>query len=220
MSGYRQLYGFTLIEMLIAMTLLSMMVVLLFSSLKVAAESWNAGEAKIVEVNRKAVVYQFFKRQLAMIRPVTAANPAQQNDGAIPGQAFQGQRQAISFVASLPASATRKGLHVFEIAASPNNPATLMVTLAPYIQTEAVTPEKVVLLEHIQAFEFSYFGGKGDGGAAVWESEWIGLGVLPQLIKVSIRLDDGSFWPDMVFPLRINAQAPMATNNPGAVPLN
>ena len=217
MGAYRSQIGFTLIEMLIAMTLLSMMVVLLFSSLKVAAESWNAGEAKIVEVNRKAVVYQFLKRQITTIRPVTAGVAQQANDGAMPAPAFLGQRQALHFVGSLPASALRKGLHIFDIALSPTNPTTLMVALAPYSQTEdAPPPEKVVLLEHVKAFEFSYFGGKGDGGAPVWESEWVGLGVLPQLIKVSIRLEDDSLWPDMVFPLRINALPAQALNNTGA----
>ncbi len=44
-------YGFTLLEVLIAMSLLSIMVVLLFSSLKVGAESWDKGESKIAEVN-------------------------------------------------------------------------------------------------------------------------------------------------------------------------
>ena len=62
--------GFTLIEVLIAMTLLGVMVVLLFSSLRIAAESWEAGETKTAQVNQKAVVYQFFKRHLSSIRPL------------------------------------------------------------------------------------------------------------------------------------------------------
>jgi len=54
------LRGFTLIEVLIAMTLLSIMVVLLFSSLKICADSWEKGESKITDVNEVAVVYNFF----------------------------------------------------------------------------------------------------------------------------------------------------------------
>ena len=38
----KRLNGFTLIEVLIAMTLLSIMVVLLFASLRICAESWEA----------------------------------------------------------------------------------------------------------------------------------------------------------------------------------
>ncbi|HEY8220174.1 MAG TPA: prepilin-type N-terminal cleavage/methylation domain-containing protein, partial [Methylobacter sp.] len=57
--------GFTLIEVLIAMTLLSLMVVLLFSSLRICAQSWEQGENKIAEVNEVAVVYNFFQKHLA-----------------------------------------------------------------------------------------------------------------------------------------------------------
>ncbi len=57
----RTLRGFTLIEVLIAMTLLSIMVVLLFSSLRICAQSWEQGENKITEVNEVAVVYNFFQ---------------------------------------------------------------------------------------------------------------------------------------------------------------
>lgn len=51
--------GFTLIEVLIGMTLLSLMVVLLFSSLAIGAKSWEQGEKKIANVNEIAVVQHF-----------------------------------------------------------------------------------------------------------------------------------------------------------------
>ena len=53
--------GFTLIEVLIALTLLSIMIVLLFTSLKICADSWEKGENKINNVNQIAVVYNFFQ---------------------------------------------------------------------------------------------------------------------------------------------------------------
>lgn len=202
--------GFTLIEVLIAMTLLSIMVVLLFSSLKIAAESWNAGEGKIVEVNRKAVVYQFFKRHLTTIRPVMAQSAAlgsATEDGGAVEPAFQGQNQTMRFVAALPASAARKGLQVFNIEADRNEPSTMMVGLTPYQQTEPGEPERVVLLQHVKAFAFFYFGKKDESGQAAWHNDWVGVDHLPQLIKVDISLDDDSYWPDMVFPLKISGLA-------------
>ena len=222
MAGCRSSRGFTLIEMLIAMTLLGIMVVLLFSSLKIAAESWNAGEAKIVEVNKKAVVYQFFKRHLTTIRPLFDPVLSQGGDvDQLPQPAFQGQSQRLRFVAALPVSAARKGLQVFEIAADSREPSTLLVALSPYQQTEPSQPEQVVLLEHIKAFSFSYFGKKEEGGASAWLDEWTGADRLPQLIKVSILLEDGSYWPDMVIPVKINAQVtinPSANNSQPAIP--
>lgn len=222
MKAMKRSKGFTLIEMLIAMTLLGIMVVLLFSSLNIAAESWNAGEGKIVEVNKKAVVYQFFKRHLTTVRPVLA-EPEQDGvvdanaDASIIGQVFRGQAQTMRFVAGLPAASTRKGLQLFEIAADSAEPSTIMVRLSPYQQTEPGDPEPAVLIEHVKAFGFSYFGKKEESSEAVWQDEWAGADHLPMLIKVRIELEDGSYWPDMVFPLKITGQVVTEGIAPDAV---
>ena len=206
--------GFTLIEVLIAMTLLSVMVVLLFSSLRTAAESWNAGESKIAEVNTKAVVYQFFKRHLTTIRPMPMLSneqktfPKAQQDDLQNQQAFQGFRQSLNFVAALPAASARKGLQVFNIASDSANRSTLLVTLTPYRQTDidvnAEPDRPEVLLEDIADFKFSYFGKTEDMADQKWHDEWKMADRLPRLIKVTIQLADGSDWPEMVFPLKIN----------------
>ncbi|MGY6276868.1 prepilin-type N-terminal cleavage/methylation domain-containing protein [Methylomonas sp. MgM2] len=199
--------GFTLIEVMIAMTLLSVMVVLLFSSLKTAAESWNAGERKVAEVNNKAVVYQFFKRHLTTIRPLPMLNN-EQNFLAENQQAFQGLPQSLIFVAALPAASARKGLQVFNIALDPADHSVLMVTLTPYRQIEGdtefepVKPE--VLLENVADLRFAYFGKTEDIDVLQWRDEWRVADRLPSLIKVSIQLADGSYWPEMVFALKIN----------------
>ncbi|MDD4913407.1 MAG: prepilin-type N-terminal cleavage/methylation domain-containing protein [Methylococcales bacterium] len=207
--GRRRIKGFTLIEMLIAMTLLGILVVLLFSVLRIAAESWNAGESRTVEVNRKAVVYQFFKRHLATIRPVTLAK-SDPNNGEEPQQAFQGYPQRMAFVASLPASSARKGWQIFEIGPDPNLPSRIMVGLSPYQPTANYQADKVVLLDHVKTFSFAYFGSADNAtaGDSLWQEQWTGMTQLPQLIKVSIQLEDGGFWPDMLFPVRINGKTP------------
>lgn len=205
MTAYRR-HGFTLIEVLIAITLLSIMMVLLFSSLKIAAESWNVGETKIAEVNTKAVVYQFFKRHLTTIRPLPMLDE-QQNDQPENQQAFQGLPQSMRFVAGLPTASARKGLQLFTIALDPTHTSTLLVSLTPYRETdpdtvsEPVKPE--ILLDHIATLKFAYFGKTEDVDELQWRDEWRIADRLPSLIKVSIQLEDGSYWPDMVFPLKI-----------------
>lgn len=208
MADNRRINGFTLIEMLIAMTLMGIMVVLLFSSLRIAALTWNAGEDKIIQVNKKAVVYQFFKRHLTTIHPVLMPSTLTNNgeDGALPQLAFQGMPKSLLFVAKLPASAVRKGLQVFDISADTNNASRLMVGLTPYLQAQPGQPEKVVLLEDVRAFAFAYFGKKDDANGLGWYDDWTQIDHLPQLIRVRIQLDDGSFWPDMLFPVKITGQ--------------
>lgn len=209
--------GFTLIEMLIAISLLGIMVVLLFASLRIAAESWNSGEAKISEVNKKAVVYQFFKRHLSNVKPLPAIqdNPTQQSqeqDAQEPPKlAFQGLPQSIRFVSALPAASARKGLQIFQVELDPRQPSILKVTLSPYRQTEnnSADPEPVVLLERIKNFKISYLGSATDAndGTGSWLDNWQDAAQLPKLVKVGIALEDGSFWPDMIFPLKISGQA-------------
>lgn len=199
--------GFTLIEVLIAMTLLGVMVVLLFSSLRIAAESWNAGESKVEEVNQKAVVYQFFKHHLTAIRPLPMLAD-QQGPVSESQQAFQGHVQSLRFVTALPAASARKGLQLFTIALDPTDNSRLMVSLIPYRETEAdagLPPDRPeMLLENIAELKFAYFGKTEDVAELKWYDEWTLADRLPSLIKVSIQLADGSYWPDMVFSPKIS----------------
>jgi general secretion pathway protein J len=201
--------GFTLIEVLIAMTLLGVMVVLLFSSLRIAAESWNAGENKMVQVNQKAVVYQFFKRHLTTIRPLPILNIDPNNPEEL--QVFRGYPQTLRFAAALPASSARKGLQIFTISPNPENASVLMVSLVPYRLTEAdqnQPPDRPeVLLEDVAKIQFAYFGKTEDVAESQWREEWTLADRLPSLIKVSIALKDGSYWPDMIFPTKITQSA-------------
>jgi general secretion pathway protein J len=210
---YRRQNGFTLIEVLIAMTLLGIMVVLLFSTLRIAAESWNAGESKTVEVNKKAVVYQFFKRHLTTARPVNM--PITNPDETQPSLAFQGSMQHLVFVASLPSGSARKGWQIFEIGVDPNQQSTIMVALTPYQPTANPQLDKVPLVTHVKNYAFSYFGViDATSGSGIWVDQWAGMDHLPVLIKVRIMLDDNSYWPDMVFPVRINTQSSGAASPP------
>lgn len=204
--------GFTLIEILIAMSLLSVMVILLFGSLRMAAQSWEVGEAKIMDVNQKAVVFQFFKRHLNTIRPVDMLLDLENPDAMTQQQqVFKGHPQALRFAASLTASSTRKGLQIFEIGLDPQQSSTLLVSLTPYQQIKPDPVEPVVLLKNIERFNLQYFGKTEAVAEPVWQDEWLLFDRLPNLIKVSILLKDHSYWPDMIFALKINHVATAET---------
>ncbi|MGD0961808.1 MAG: prepilin-type N-terminal cleavage/methylation domain-containing protein [Methylomonas sp.] len=206
LTGNQRWKGFTLIEMLIALTLLSIMVILLFSSLKIAADSWNSGAEKVMEANKKAVVYQFLRQHLTSIRPLmTQLSQQSIQNGESPQPIFLGQPQSIRFAGVLPQSSGRKGLQIFEIAASPDDPSKVMVTLYPYQSSQYPTVDKEVLLDHVQVIAFAYYGRTNANNGAGWTTNWVNNERPPDLIKVTILLDDYSYWPDMLFPVKINA---------------
>ena len=55
--------GFTLIEVLIALSLLSVMMLMLFAGLRIGAKSWDKGENKLVQVTEMTSVHNFFHNQ-------------------------------------------------------------------------------------------------------------------------------------------------------------
>jgi general secretion pathway protein J len=200
--------GFTLLEVMIAMTLLSIMVVLLFSSLRVGAESWNKGESKIAEVNEKAVVYQFFKRHLPATRPLWDDFS---DDERI--FSFQGEQDKLQFVSVFPASASRIGIQLFEVGLDRAGKGRITVSLKPFYPTvtdEEWEQEEEVLLENVKKFELEYFDKETPGSDGEWVDSWQEKGRLPALIKIKIVLKDHGYWPEMVFDLKLATPDPFA----------
>lgn len=201
--------GFTLIEVLIAFTLLSVLLVLLFGMLGVSAKSWNQGEAKLVELNRKSVAYQFFRSYLSNIRAIHyQPNQADDNSTENSRLAFIGYSQSLSFVAPMPRAAIGSQLQIVTIQPDKRKPTDITVTLADFFagKKSSVT-DSAVLLQEVKKITFSYYGEKSKDEEPAWYEDWNSSNKLPSLIEISIELTDGSPWPAMVFPVRIDGQA-------------
>ena len=214
------LRGFTLIEVLIAMTLLSIMVVLLFSSLKICADSWEKGENKITDVNEIAVVYNFFQRHLSVALPLWNNFSEEKKTFS-----FQGNAHSLKFISAFPASADRSGLQLFSLdLQEEDNDQIIKVTLTPFFpaaEGEEWHNEEVTLIKHVNGFTMAYFGSDDGVSEGSWQEEWLDKEVLPRLVKINIELENGIFWPEMVIDLKVTGAANNAdlnidsTSNPG-----
>ncbi len=222
----QKISGFTLIEVLIVMTLLGIMMVLLFSSLKICADSWHKGENKIAQVNEVAVVYNFFQQHLAVAKPLL--NDLKKSDLQAT-LAFQGKNQSLQFVSSFPASVGRLGLQLFTVKMDKeDDKQVLKVTITPFFPMENAdteqSREEVVLLKGVSDFSIAYFGTE-DGmennmSNAAWHDEWLDKTIQPSLIKITIKQDDETFWPEMLIALKINGlHAPQNQTINNAVPV-
>lgn len=208
--------GFTLIEVLIGMTLLSLMVVLLFSSLTIGAKSWEQGEKKIAEVNEIAVIEQFFNHYLAHAIPQW--NDFNPDDERI--FSFQGTKQSLQFVSAFPASAERAGLQLFKLELKEKNKKHFInVELTPFFpvtENESFFEDDISLIENVAAFELSYFGVNDETGELSWQSEWLNKEQQPQLVKIFLELDDERYIPEIV--VRLNVDAPYSNADLDSVP--
>lgn len=61
--------GFTLLELLISVTLLAMMATLITSGLKVASSNWDRAHARIEAAQEVRLIEQFIFRELSEARP-------------------------------------------------------------------------------------------------------------------------------------------------------
>ncbi|MFZ2450708.1 MAG: prepilin-type N-terminal cleavage/methylation domain-containing protein [Methylovulum miyakonense] len=203
MKRIKTALGFTLMEVLIAMTLLSIMVVLLFASLKICAQSWEKGESKMADVNEVAVVYHFFQQHLAAAKPLW-------DDFSVKEQktlAFQGDAQSLQFVGDFPASVGKAGAQLFALHLQEQEDGNVInVSLTPFLPSpegQELPKEEIVLVKHVRKVSLAYFGMDENTGESSWQAEWLQRESQPQLVKISIELENAIYWPDMVVELKV-----------------
>jgi general secretion pathway protein J len=194
--------GFTLIEVLLAMTLLSVMMTLLFVSLKICAESWEKGEKKIFEVSETAGVVNFFQRHLVMAKPLW--NDFTEEERLF---SFQGDSQSLQFVSSFPASAGRAGLQLFTVRlVNENRQKMIKVTITPFYpvtEGDEWLTEEETLIKGVTGFSVAYFGPEAGENESRWLDQWQERDRLPKLVRIKIDLENGIFWPQMNFELKL-----------------
>ena len=211
--------GFTLIEVLIGLTLLSIMVVLLFTSLKICADSWERGEEKIASVNDMAVVYHFFQEYLSVTKPILI-----ESEDASKSISFQGNIDSLQFVSKFPESVNRQGLQIFKvILVKEGILSNINVSVTPYYsgafdEDEESLFDEVSLIKNVSEFKLSYFGSENDSNDGVWFDEWMNKNTLPKLVKINIVLESGNYWPEMIIPLKITAPNQSSNEKRGIIP--
>ncbi|NOQ12859.1 MAG: prepilin-type N-terminal cleavage/methylation domain-containing protein [Methyloprofundus sp.] len=205
--------GFTLLEVLLGMSIMSIMMLLLFASLRICVQNWNAGEKKIAQVSQAAIVQGFLQNKLQAALPLDADFFEEEQFS------FQGDKEKMQFVAAMPASASRLGLQLFNISMKKSvgeDGHELLVDIQPFFpqgdDAEQWKEEQVVILKKIDTLRFAYFGpdsddtkiGDSDEDSA-WQNEWLERKALPRLVRIDVELINGEVWPQLVIALKINS---------------
>jgi general secretion pathway protein J len=190
--------GFTLLEILIAMTLLGVMMVLIFGTLRVSVRSWESGEKQAAQVSQLLVLHNFLRSHLTRMKPW---EDDFSEDG--PVFSFQGAVESVQFVSTLPLhNRGSGGWHKFNIQLTKNRDQTdLIVKLEPFFPAldEAHQPiDDVVLIENVEAIRFSYFGSDEPDEEAQWFDEWQEKSYFPKMIRIDVKVRGEKIWPPLV----------------------
>ena len=205
--------GFTLVELLVALTLFAIMSALLFGGLRFGLRAWEVGGERIDRLATIEPVQNLLRRQLSqVILPYSPANVRSQ----APTSAFIGTSDAVRFIAPLPANTGNSGLYVFSLSAERGSaPRKLQLSWRIFrpdtLHSESFEPEdESTLLDDVDAVKFSYFGSYDPAQAPQWYESWNSEFGLPQLIRIRISFppDDLRRWPDLLVAPMLSPRGP------------
>ncbi len=189
--------GFTLLELLVAITLMGLVLVVLYSGLRLGLNSWDSGERRAEATNRLRSVQEFLRRQLAQSMTVYETNRDRRERFVI----FAGRSEGIEFVAPMPARLGQGGLYRMRIGMVDSQ---LQLRWRPYLPGDPAAGEEreTVLLDGVSAVEWAYFGPErnNDQESPRWRADWASTERRPLLVRLNLTLR-GESWPDLVVAL-------------------
>lgn len=207
--------GFTLLEILLSVALLSLVITLAYGSLRVAIQASRSGEALIERTEEMRTTQGFLRRQFSQMMPV--AYERLDDSGA--EKRFEGDAEVVRFVAPMPGYLSRGGAHVQELALVRGRRGLQLefrhAQLNGFDPAEGFddSREPVVLIDGIREGRFLFRRIEDDGELGDWGDEWEDPQQLPLLLRLELAFDDGDqrVWPDF----EVAALAASASQNIG-----
>lgn len=194
--------GFTLVELLIAITLLALLSVLLFDGLNFGTRVAGEAAARQDRTAALATAMGFLRGQLADAQPLEMGQ-----SGGGKGVAFEGEPDSVEFAALPPAYLAEGGWHTLRVGFERQRKGGRLVVAWRLLESdngkEAVSrPRRSTLLDGVKAIEFGYFGQISAQDAPQWHDHWRDSDHLPALVRLHITFLDGSTVPDLIVALR------------------
>ena len=200
--------GFTLVEMLIGIALLAMLGTLIANGTRVATRAWNTAEQQSAATDDMDAVQNLLRRSIAQARPAFAS--ADPGDRTV---AFAGEPDALTLVTAQPGSQdsgpwARERFHVIRYRTSSGLVVNWQFDV-PGAATLDGSTNQALLLDHVSAIRFAYFGSSRAGETPTWQETWTSRNRLPSLVRVAIERDNPKLrpWPVLIVGTRITANA-------------
>lgn len=219
--------GFTLVELLIALVILTVITVLLFSGLRLGSRAWDGVETVSDRTSELRIARSFIERSLRQAREMTLRFEGQ------PVLVFAGESDRLEFVAPLSANLGIPGLYILRLMLEEGGDGVQRLVVTRWLvhpdvlngETDAPAWEplmastgfgsdgddfdqnlaagahgRTLLLPEVGRFSVSYFGLAQGEQYPEWYDEWVDQRRLPYLVRLDLTSPDQS-WPAAVIRL-------------------
>ena len=196
--------GFTLLELLVAMTLLGLIMVLLFGGLRLGTRAWESGDERSEELARLEVVQGFIRRQLSQAFPLVVSL-----DRAERRISFAGRPDRLEFTTLMPTHLGVGGFHRLVLSVAADGAERRLVMRRRLFQSgmeyaveqpDAEDDAETVLLDQISGAAFSYYGAMDADEEPEWRDTWEEARSPPLLVRLDVTFAEGDrrYWPELV----------------------
>lgn len=207
--------GFTLIEILVVMTLMSMVMLALGAAMRTIAQTEERVDQRLQRADDMRVATGFLSSTLGRISPRKSAAPTQVGQSLY---LFAGAQSAMTWVGVMPARYGAGGRYFFRLSLETvGSHAALVIRFSPWLGN-AVFPdwamaESRVLVANATGFALEY--ADDDGSGTAWLPQWSDAQRLPTRVRISVRTPAGD-WPYLIVAMR---QLPAGDNGRGGFTL-
>ena len=193
--------GFTLLELLVAMTLLAFLSLVLVAGMRYGTNIWAKTQTKDMALNTERTAYGIIAGDLARLYPryvnVSPTEAYVDFDGAAGAMSFlTTARPDTGFLTRDTLEAVRDGDHL-----------SVRIAKAPELARDGKGATTQTLLDRLSSVEFSYYGVAGGAKEPAWYSTWRRQNGPPKLVRIHVASSDAGTpaLPDMILAPRIAA---------------
>lgn len=190
--------GFTLIEVVIALTLVAVILTGLVSALVSFGKTSTRVEERALTSDDVRLVYAFLEQSLSAAAPRVRVRP----EDAVPVSWFEGSGTELEWLGLMPARHGVGGLYHLRLGAERGDDGrrALLLHYLPYAGDDPPpdwgAAESHLLLDGVTAFDLAYRALDEDE----WRAEWSAIEVLPARVKVGLAVR-GQAWPELIVPV-------------------
>jgi general secretion pathway protein J len=193
--------GLTLVEVVVALAVLSLVVLALGASLRGISQSATRVDERIEAIDEMRVGIAFLREVLERCLPIRASGPERR-------LLFEAQPESMAWVAVMPARFGAAGRFAFRLAleAADDGSRDLVLRYAPWTApagsfADWSQAEHRVLARRVEQVSFGY---GGEGLAEGWQSAWTDPERLPPRLRLDLATAQGT-WPPVVLAVRTPA---------------